>query len=151
MKLVYIHHAERDHNDKSVPREEQDITEDGIKEATLLASKLPLINVTKIYSSIHKRCIHTANILNKDLGLEINIDERFNEKTKEESWEEFINRNKEAIKDIISNGNSDDVVLCITSGVNISAFIAYFTGNDNIKSQGLTMSPVLFSTDNTVW
>jgi len=151
MKIVYMHHAERDINDNSVDKDLQDITEDGIKEATLLASKLPLINVTKIYSSIHKRCIHTANILNKDLGLEIKIDERFNEKIKEESWEEFINRNKEAIKDIISNGNSDDVVLCITSGVNISAFIAYFTGNDNIKSQGLTMSPVLFSTDNTVW
>ena len=151
MKIVYVHHAERDHNNKSVPRDEQDITEDGIKEATLLAKKVPLINVTKIYSSEHKRCIHTADILNKNIGLDIAIDKRFNEKTKEESWEEFINRNKEAIDDIIKNGNSDDVVLCITSGVNLSAFIAYFTGNDNIKSQGLTMSPVLFSTDNSVW
>lgn len=151
MKIVYVHHAERDHNNKSVPRDEQDITEDGIKEAELLAKKVPLINVTKIYSSEHKRCIHTANILNKNLNVDIKIDSRFNEKTKEESWEEFINRNKEALDDIISSSNSDDCILCITSGVNLSAFVAYFTGNDKVRVQGLTMSPVLFTPDDDVF
>ena len=151
MKIVYVHHAERNHGDKSVPRDEQDITEDGIKEAELLAKKVPLINVTKIYSSEHKRCIHTSNILNKNLNLDVKIDSRFNEKTKEESWEEFINRNKEVIDDIISSSNSDDCILCITSGVNLSAFVAYFTGNDKVRVQGLTMSPVLFTPDDDVF
>ena len=32
MKIVYVPHAERDHGNKDVPRQEQDITEDGIKD-----------------------------------------------------------------------------------------------------------------------
>ena len=102
-------------------------------------------NKNKIYCSEHKRCIHTSDILNKNLNLDINIDSRFNAKTKEESWEDFINRNKEIIDEIIKSSNEDDVVLCITSGVNLSAFVSYFTGNNDIVCQGLTMSPVLFN------
>lgn len=150
MKIVYVHHAERDFDDMSVPKEEQDITEDGIKEAELLASKVHFLNVTKIYSSEHKRCIHTSNILNKNLNLDIKIDSRFNEAKKEESWEEFINRNISLIDEIIKNSNEDDVVLCITSGVNLSAFVSYFTGDKNIVCQGLTMSPVLFTPNKDV-
>ena len=146
MKIVYVHHAERDHGNKDVPRQEQDITEDGIKEAELLAKKVHLLGVTKIYSSSYKRCIHTAEILNKNLGVEIRLDERFNEKEKSESWEDFINRNKDAIQDIIDNGNKEDVVLCISSGVNLSAFVSYFDGSDNAFCQALSMSPVLFKT-----
>ena len=146
MKIVYVHHAERDFSNKNIDPQEQDITIDGITEAELLAKKIHLLGVTKIYSSSYKRCVHTAEILNKNLGLEINIEKRFNEKEKEESWEDFLNRNKNAIKDIIDRGNKDDVVLCITSGVNLSAFVSYFDGSDNAFCQALTMSPILFKT-----
>ena len=52
MKIVYVHHAEREHNNKSVPRDEQDITEDGIKEAELLAKKVPLIPAVPLINKV---------------------------------------------------------------------------------------------------
>lgn len=146
MKLVYVHHAERDRSNKDIPRQEQDITLDGIKEAELLAKKIPLLGVTKIYSSEYIRCIHTAEILNKNLGLDIILEPRFNEKETGETWKEFLDRNKAAIQDIIDNGVKEDVVLCISSGVNLSAFVSYFDGADDAFCQALTMSPVLFKT-----
>ena len=88
-----------------------------------------------------------GNGFDKNLGLEINIEKRFNEKEKSESWEEFLNRNKNAIKDIIDNGEKSDVVLCITSGVNLSAFVSYFYKSDNAFCQALAMSPIYFKTD----
>ncbi len=147
MKIIYVHHAERDYSNKDINPQDQDITKDGIAEAEFFAKKVGLLGVTKIYSSSYKRCIHTAEILNKNLGLEINIEERFNEKEKIESWEEFLNRNKNAIKDIIDNGKKSDVVLCITSGVNLSAFVSYFYKSDKAFCQALAMSPVFFKTD----
>ena len=46
----------------------------------------------------------------------------------------------------------DDLVICVSSGVNLSAFVYYFTkmkpSNDNPWIQAVTCSPVLFSTDN---
>ena len=146
MKIVYVHHAERDFSNKEIDPQEHDITEDGIKEAELLAKKVHLLGVTKIYSSEYIRCIHTAEILNKNLGLDIIVDKRFNEKETGETWKEFLDRNKAAIQDIIDNGNKEDVVLCISSGVNLSAFVSYFDGSDNAFCQALSMSPVLFKT-----
>ena len=40
MKLLYVHHADRNRTNKSIDRQLQDITENGIKEANLLAEKL---------------------------------------------------------------------------------------------------------------
>ena len=80
MKIIYVHHAERDYSNKDIDPQEQDITMDGITEAEILAKKIHLLGVTKIYSSEYIRCVHTAEILNKNLGLEIIIEKRFNEK-----------------------------------------------------------------------
>ena len=146
MKIIYIHHAERDHSNKDIDPQEQDITMDGITEAEILAKKIHLLGVTKIYSSEYIRCVHTAEILNKNLGLEIIIEKRFNEKEKTETWEEFLNRNKSAIQDIIDSGEKSDVVLCVSSGVNLSAFVSYFYESDKAFCQALAMSPVLFTT-----
>ena len=147
MKIIYVHHAERDYSNKDIDPQEQDITMDGITEAELLAKKIHLLGVTKIYSSEYKRCVHTANILNKNLGLEIILEKRFNEKEKSETWEEFLNRNKAAIQDIVDSGEKTDVVLCISSGVNLSAFVSYFYKSDKAFCQALAMSPVFFKTD----
>ncbi len=146
MKIIYVHHAERDYSNKNINPQEQDITMDGITESEILAKKIHLLGVTKIYSSEYKRCVHTANILNKNLGLEIILEKRFNEKEKNETWEEFLNRNKSAIQNIIDNGEKSDVVLCVSSGVNLSAFVSYFYESDSAFCQALAMSPVLFKT-----
>lgn len=155
MKLLYVHHADRDRTNKSVERQLQDITDNGIKEANLLAEKLKElnINITAIYTSPYLRCKHTAEIINKYHNAPIYEETRFNEMNPEETWKEFSIRNMKGIDDIITKYNKNDFIICVSSGVNLSPFIYYFNkiepNNNSPKMQALTTSPVLFSTDNT--
>ena len=155
MKLLYVHHADRDRSNKSVDRQLQDITENGIKEANLLAEKLKElnININAIYTSPYLRCKHTAEIVNKYHNAPIYEEPLFNEMKSSETWKEFSLRNMQGIDDIIKKHNQNDFIICISSGVNLSAFIYYFNKieptNNSPKIQALTTSPVLFSTDNT--
>ena len=156
MQLLYVHHADRN-RDKNIPRQEQDITENGIKEAELLAQKLKQIShkVTAIYTSPYDRCRHTAEIINEYIHAPIYEEVRFNEMKNGETWKELQVRNMEAIDDIVNNYHDNELVICVSSGVNLSAFIYYFTGikpdNTNPWIQAVTCSPVLFSTDNKVF
>lgn len=153
MRLLYVHHADRDRSNKNVLRQEQDITRSGEIEADLLAEKLKEFKITAIYTSTYLRCKHTAEILNKYLSVPIYDEERFNEMKNGETWKELQERNMQAIDEIVKKHNSDDdFVICISSGVNLSAFIYYFTNqkpsNDNPWIQAVTCTPVLFSTNN---
>ena len=67
MKIIYMHHAERDINEIKDEkfRQMDDITQSGIKEAELLAERLNHIKVKAIVTSPYLRCKHTAEILNK--------------------------------------------------------------------------------------
>lgn len=155
MKILYVHHAERDHINKTVDRQLQDITENGIKEASLLAEKLKNINIKAIYTSPYLRCMHTAEIINKYNHAPIYEEDRLNEMKTEETWKEFSIRNMNAIDDIIKKHNDNDFIICISSGVNLSAFIYYFNNitptNDSPIMQAVSISPVLFTTDNKVF
>lgn len=155
MQILYVHHAERDRSNKSIDRQLQDITENGIIEANLLAEKLKQVNITAIYTSPYLRCTHTAKIINKYNNAPIYYEDRFNEMKNEETWKEFQIRHINALDEIINKHNENDFIICISSGVNLSAFIYYFTkqepSNDNPWIQALTISPVLFSTNNKVF
>lgn len=154
MKILYVHHADRDRLNKSIDRQLQDITENGIKDANLLAEKLKElnINITAIYTSTYLRCKHTSEIINKYHHAEIFEETKFNEMHSSETWKEFSIRNMEAIDNIVKKYKDDDFIICVSSGVNLSAFIYYFNkiepNNDSPKIQAITTSPVLFSTDN---
>lgn len=154
MQIIYVHHADRNRNNK-VDRQMQDITENGIADANLLAEKLQKVNITAIYTSPYLRCKHTANIVNKYQNVEIIDEPRFNEMHLGETWREFSLRNMEAIDDIIKKHNDNDLIICVSSGVNLSAFIYYFNNinptNDSPRMQAITTSPVLFTTDNKVF
>ena len=152
MKIIYIHHADRN-RDKSIPRQEQDITSDGIKEAKLIGKKLSQLKIKAIYSSPYKRCIHTAQIINENIQVPIIEKDFLNEMQTSETWKELQIRTSNGLEDIIKNNENDDIVICITSGVNLSGFIYYFTkkeqNNNNPIIQAVMCSPILFSTDNS--
>ena len=86
MQILYVHHAERDRTNKSIDRQLQDITENGIIESNLLAEKLKQINITAIYTSPYLRCTHTAQIINKYNNAPIYEENRFNEMKNEETF-----------------------------------------------------------------
>ncbi len=151
MKIIYVHHAERDigpnHTDP-ILRQKEDITKLGVEQAELLSKRMSNTKITAIVTSPYLRCKHTAEIINKYHNLPIVEDERFNESEYHEEKVHLLKRNMEAIDDIVKKYDDDDLVVCLTSGVNISAFICYFYGikpsNDVPWTQAADISPINF-------
>ena len=152
MQIIYMHHAERKisqkHNNKNL-RQSEDITDLGIKEAEILAERLKNKKISAIVTSPYIRCKHTAEIINKYQNVPIIEDDRFNEMRNDEEWKSLLERNMSAIDDIVKNYNDDDIVICITSGVNFTAFICYFydiaPSNEVPWSQAGSISPINFT------
>lgn len=153
MKIIYMHHAERKKNNNyawgSKERENDGITKTGIKEAKLISKQCKKLNIKAIITSPYLRCKLTAEIINKYHNLQIIEDERFNEIQKGEEWKKCLKRNMKAIDDIVKNYDDEDTIICISSGVNISAFICYFYNieptNEVSWTQAGTISPIIFN------
>lgn len=141
MKIIYIHHALRQVGNP--PTQEDKIHPVGIKDAETTAELLKIMSdkskskFKAIYTSPYYRCAKTAEIINKYINLPIYEDDRLNEfneifdviengnsVTKTETWKECQDRIREAIKDIVFKYDDNDTVICVTSGVNITAFIS---------------------------
>lgn len=128
MEIIYVHHALRQIGNP--PTQDDKIQPLGIKDAKITAKILNVMRSrTKsqfkaIYTSPYFRCAKTAEIINKSLNLPIIEDDRLNEYVmKNETWTECQLRIRESIKDIVDTYDDNDVVICVTSGVNITAFI----------------------------
>lgn len=139
MKIIYVHHALREKGNP--PSQDDKIQPLGLKDAEIVAELLKIMstksNFKAIYTSPYYRCAKTAEIINKHTLVPIIIEPRLNEfngifevlsgikKTeKTESWLECQLRIRAAIKDIVDKYDEKDTVICVTSGVNISAFIS---------------------------
>lgn len=159
MRIIYMHHAERaigpNHFDP-ILRQEEDITERGIKEVRVIAEQMQertknnILHIKAIVSSPYKRCMHTASIINEYLNVPIIEDPRFNEADSKEDmnigtlWQRTI----DGIQDIVDKYEDNDDILVVTSGVNLTGFICYFYNIDPKSNppiaQGATCSPVNF-------
>ena len=127
MNIIYVHHGHRKKG--TPPTQNDDLTELGYKDCELTAELLnnPKIksSIKAIYTSPFFRCKKTAEIINKHLELPIIEDDRLNEfrSFENETWTDCQNRIISLIDEIIQKFNKDDSIICITSGVNIGAFI----------------------------
>ncbi len=144
MQIVYIHHGHR--NKTYPPSQEDGLTEIGEKDTLLTAEILKDLKVkakpVAIYTSQFYRCTRTAENINKYLGLPIIVDNRLDEfrSVHGESWTDCLNRVSAVIDDIIDKYNDDETVLCVTSGVNLSAFICRSFGvpiTENVPMTGV--------------
>ena len=158
MKTIYFHHAERNvrKNVSDELRQLDGITRNGKKEAKLLGKRFKNNNrnVVAIYTSPYLRCKLTANLINMYLNVPIIEDQRINEWNKNETKYEFLKRNIEFLKEKDNEYKSNETIICITSGVNLTAFICYFY---NIKPteeiplvQAFGCSPVNFVSKNSL-
>lgn len=154
MKIIYVHHAEREklgNRDNPEIGNAEDLTSDGVTDVELVSKRFADIKITGIVTSPYVRCKHTAEIINKYHNVPIIEDKRFNEIDyyNNELFVPFLKRNIEAIDDIVKKYNDDDVIVCVTSGVNLTAFICYFYNlepNENTPwSQAIQSSPVAFT------
>lgn len=129
MLIYYVHHGERDRGD--VKSQDDKLTKIGEKDAINVGKMIysaykknrTLNKLKAIYSSPYYRCKRTAELINRDLNLEIYEDNQLNEHDgRYETWEECQERVRKCLFDIVSKYDDNDVVICVTSGVNLAAF-----------------------------
>ena len=150
MKIIYCHHAERDVNPNTRRTQNDDITENGIKDAELVSELLQKEKITAIYTSNFYRCKKTAQIINRQIEAPIYEEPRFNEigSIEGEDWKAGLQRNIEALNEILAKYNDDAVILCVASGINLSAFVCWNLGdkpNKNYPFMGATnCAPIEF-------
>ena len=150
MKIIYCHHAERAVDKRKARSQEDDITDNGFNDAQLVAEALKDQKITAIYTSNFYRCRKTAQIINSKLEAPIFEEERFNEvgSVEGEDWKDCLTRNIDALNDIMRKYNDDATILCVTSGVNLSAFVCWNLGikpNRDMPFMGATnCAPITF-------
>lgn len=150
MKIIYCHHALREKGNPST--QDDGLRELGIKDANNIGDIFDdanqFFNIKAIYTSPFFRCKETARIINKHLNVPIIEDDRLNEYgsvykgNEKETWKECQERILESIKDIVLKYDEKDSVICVTSGVNITAFIC---AQYNIKPNDNLPLPIVLS------
>lgn len=148
MNIIYCHHAQRDYTGN----QNDDITALGRMDAELVGKFMKKIkNIKAIYSSPYFRCMETARLINKSLGVPIIEEERFNEfvsKENKETWVDLQRRVIAGIEDIVNKYSNEDTVICVTSGVNIAGFIDWNLGlkpSEKMAYLGIiSCSPIIF-------
>ncbi len=83
LKIILVRHGEEERRKTNGIEYQTDncsLTSKGIEQAKKLASKLRVFNITEIYSSNIKRAIQTAEIMNKEIGVNIKIDKGIRER-----------------------------------------------------------------------
>ncbi|MBQ3494441.1 MAG: histidine phosphatase family protein [Clostridia bacterium] len=151
MKIIYVHHGNRQVGNP--PTQNDDLTPLGYEDCNLVAELLnnekTKQHIKAIYTSPFFRCHKTAEIINKHLNTQIINDDRLNEfQSKNESWLDAQNRITDCLNHIINTYSNDDIIICVTSGVNVGAFIckAYnIKPSPNTPFLGIpSCSPIIF-------
>lgn len=129
MRIVYVHHALRDMGNP--PSQDDDLKELGRQDARIVAKILEECKnngwkISSIYSSPFYRCMETSRIINETLNVDIIQEPRFNEfkSVENENWVGLQNRVRQALFDIVNTHQDNETVICVTSGVNVGAFIS---------------------------
>lgn len=157
MKIFYVHHALRDKGNP--PGQADGLKELGVQDAKIVAQIFEdynqYLNIKAIYTSPYFRCKKTAELINENLNVPIFDEPRFNEfndvyayikgeaKDKGERWRGLQESIIQAIKEIVNKYDEDknDCVICVTSGVNITAFIDLAYGLEPSEKRPFPMVP----------
>ena len=125
MKIVYVHHGSRKMSNP--PSQNDDLSKLGVRDCEIAAQLFEAAKskIKAIFTSPFFRCKKTAEILNKHLNVPIVEDQRLNEfgSVQNESWVDLQQRVEKCINHILNTFDDEDMIVCVTSGVNICAFI----------------------------
>jgi len=122
MKIVYLHHAHRDRSGGTA--QSNPLSKHGEREAKIVGDVVKNIPVKTIYMGEYLRYAQTAEHVNRHTDAPIKIDARLNEFDGDK--DAFRARTHAFLRDIIDAHENDDVVFCITSGVNLNEFLTFF-------------------------
>ncbi len=153
MKIIYVHHGNR--KIENPPSQKDDLTELGYKDCQLVSELFKHESIKNslkaIFTSSFFRCTKTAEIINQFHNVPIIKDNRLNEfkSFKNETWTQAQTRIINCIDDIIEKYNDEDTIICVTSGVNLGAFICKSFGivpSESTPFLGVaSCSPIIFN------
>ena len=155
MKIIYVHHGQRCFNMEK--GQSDDLTELGVQDCEttreLIEGSPFLGNIKVVYTSPFLRCKKTAEIINHNLNLKVVEDSRLDEfgSFKGENWLDCQSRIIDFLEDIMQKYEKDDAVICVTSGVNLGAFMCKVFNlkpSKNTPFLGVpSCSPIVFEVD----
>lgn len=128
MKVIYIHHANRQKGNP--PSQNDGISEVGLKDLEVTKELLNMANkkqkISTIYTSQFFRCTKTAEVINTDIKAKVVVDIRLDEvgSVENETWVDAQIRLHEFLDEIVEKHDDSDTVVCVTSGINLGAFVA---------------------------
>lgn len=127
MRVVYIHHANRQKGNPST--QDDGISEVGLKDLEVTKQLLNMANqkhkISTIYTSQFFRCTKTAEVINGDIRAKVIVDTRLDEmgSVERETWVDTQIRLHEFLDEIIEKHDDSDTIVCVTSGINLGAFV----------------------------
>ncbi len=157
MKIFYVHHALRAKGNP--PSQDDGILPLGKEDACITAEIFEqykqYLNIKAIYTSPYFRCRETARIISERINVPIFEEPRFNEfndvyayikgdaKNSGERWKGLQESIIGAIKEIVNKHEEEknDAIICVTSGVNITAFIDLAYGLEPSEERPFPMVP----------
>lgn len=152
MKVIYVHHANRQKGNP--PSQNDGISEVGLKDLEVTRELLNMGNkqnkISTIYTSQFFRCTKTAEVINTDIGAKVVVDNRLDEmgSVENETWVDVQARLHEFLDEIVEKHNDDETVVCVTSGINLGAFVAKslkIKPSRNFPMYGVpSCSPIMF-------
>ena len=98
-EVLVVRHAQAARQE--LPNAERPLSEEVMKDARELATKLASLGINFIYSSPYKRAIETVEPHCKATGLEVQIRDDLRESTEDEDFPEVRNRMVSAIEEIV--------------------------------------------------
>lgn len=135
-EVLVVRHAQAARQE--LPNAERPLSEEVMKDARELTTKLASLGINFIYSSPYKRAIETVEPLCKATGLEVQIRDDLRESTEDEDFPEVRNRMVSAIEEIVFRNPEQRVVVCTHGGTSwglISSFDPDF-GYEQYKEVG---------------
>ena len=150
MKIVYLHHAQRD--TENGVNQDNALTQFGVQEAELIGEMLRNVPVSSIYHGEYKRYKLTAEFINRHIKAPLVMDNRLNERCRErDKGDNFTIRTHSFLDDTIARHDNSDVIFCVTSGGNLNEFLNYFHRGEPIEGfkriQAIGVSPINFEFD----
>jgi probable phosphoglycerate mutase len=133
MQLLLIRHA-RPQTAAADIGSEPNLSYDGNEQARRLPDALSKFSLARIVSSPHLQALQTAAPVADQLGLSVDVDERFAEYDHDPSDGAFVGRVKAAIDDVIAAGAQGDTVAVFTHGGVINAAVHGIVKTERVLS-----------------
>lgn len=147
MIVYFVRHAERLKEGERTS--ESPITENGIKQATLVAERIKNVQIDVIYSSSYIRAKQTAEIISKVINKPIELWNHLIEADSEKETFEELNSRSGAILEHLLNHHRNESVLCVSHASMIETIIAKMVFGDNLSADILNDIRKHFGTTNT--